>query len=149
MDRLAAEKKYIEERVLVLRSLMEKYGKEILEEASKAKQEVIKKRIREQYKGKLPLKMDEFFKETFEDFEGVGELCSYEILDKNDKHLKVKMNKCWYADIYRSLKARDIGEAMVCRMDYAQNEVFNPKIKFQRPKKLMDDDDCCIFEYHL
>ncbi len=134
MDKQELERKYIEERVAVLKSLMKKHGKSVLEEASKAKQETIKKRIRQQYKNRLPLDLDEFFNETFENFEGIGEYCSYEVLDKTEKHLKVKINKCFYAEIYRSLNAADIGEAMVCRMDYAQNEAFNQKIKCGAPR---------------
>ena len=59
------------------------------------------------------------------------------------------MNKCWYAEIYRTFKAADIGERLVCDMDPEMNKALNPKIKMERPKKLMCSDDCCIFKYHL
>ncbi|NIO23116.1 MAG: hypothetical protein GTN38_03775 [Candidatus Aenigmarchaeota archaeon] len=149
MDSLEIEKKYIEERVKVLRALEKSSGKKIIDRAADEKKRLIEKRIKEEYKNIIPVNMDQFFKIIFSDFEGINRITNFTVLEKTKNHLKVRMNKCWYAEIYRKLKAEDIGLKMVCMMDPVMNKALNPKIKMSRPKKLMLGHDCCIFEYWL
>jgi hypothetical protein len=149
MNSLEIEKKYIEERVKVLRELQRRWDKEILEAASKAKKELMARRIREEYGDKLPVDLDTFFHIIFEEFEGINRIINYTVLEKSKTKLRVRIDRCWYAEIYRSLGAQDIGEAMVCQMDPTMNKALNPKIKFSRQKMLMKGDDCCLFEYFL
>lgn len=149
MNSLEIEKKYIEERVKVLRALEKRFGKRTVDFAADAKKKLIYKRMSEQYKKVIPANMEQFFRIIFGDFEGIDRIIDFTVLVKTKDHLKVRINRCWYAEIYRKLKAADIGHEMVCMMDPTMNRALNPKIKMSRPKKLMSGDDCCIFEYWL
>jgi hypothetical protein len=144
------ETKYIEERVVILRGLRKAYGDSIIERAVKAKEELIRKRVKEKFNGNVGNAcLEEVYNFIFKEFEGVSEFCDHEVLEKTKEKLEVKVRRCYYAEAYKKLNAIDIGEALVCNMDYAINNVLNPKIKFQRPKKLMSGDSCCLFQYYL
>ncbi len=147
MESLDLEKKYIEERVHILKALRERFGDKIINLTSEAKKKLISSRIRQEYKNELPVDMQRFFEIIFRDFEGIKRIIDFEVVRKNDKELEVKIKRCWYAEIYRGLNAADIGEKLVCDMDPAMNRVLNPKIKMERPKKLMCGNDCCVFKY--
>ena len=149
MNALEIEKKYIEERVRILRALQKKYGKKIIGMSANAKKKLIYERMREQYKGIIPVDIEQFFRIIFGDFEGIDRMIDFKLLEKTESTLKVRVNRCWYADIYRRLNAQDIGHEMVCMMDPSMNRAINPKIRMSRPKKLMSGDECCIFEYRL
>jgi hypothetical protein len=149
MDSLELEEKYIEERVTILRALQKKFGKRVIDSAAEAKKKNIHNRIMEHYKQIIPVNMDQFFRIVFSDFEGIDKITDFTVLEKTKNHLKVRMNKCWYAEIYRELHASDIGHKTVCLMDPVMNKALNPKIKMSRPKTLMLGHNCCLFEYWL
>lgn len=149
MESLDLEKKYIEERIRILQALRKHFGDSVIEIAARAKKKLMGPRIHEKYKKELPVNMQRFFEIIFGDFEGINRVIDFEVIKKTDKELEVKMNECWYAEIYRTLKAADIGEKLVCDMDSEMNKALNPKIKMERPKKLMCGDDYCIFKYRL
>jgi hypothetical protein len=149
MDFLEVEKKYIEERVQILRALEKKFGKEVIDLAADAKKKVIHERMKEQYKEMIPVNMEQFFRIIFSDFEGIDKITDFTVLDKTKNYLKVRINKCWYAEIFRKLNAGNIGHKMVCMMDPVMNKALNPKIKMSRPKKLMLGHKLCMFEYWL
>ena len=149
MDSLKIEEKYIEERVRILRFLEKRFGKKVIDLAAGEKKKLIYKRMRGQYQKIIPADMNQFFKIIFGDFEGIDRIINFTVLDKTKNHLKIRINKYWYAEIYRRLEAHDIGHKMVCMMDPTMNRALNPKIKMLRPKKLMLGHDCCIFEYWL
>jgi hypothetical protein len=146
---LETEKKYIEERIEILKALEKKFGEKVIDSAADAKKNLIRKRIKETYKEIIPVNMDQFYRIIFGDFEGINNIIDFTVLEKTKSCLKVRVNKCWYAEIYRKLKAADIGHKMVCMMDPVLNENLNPKIKMSRPKKIMLGDSFCIFEYSL
>jgi hypothetical protein len=149
MDFLGVEEKYIEERIEILKALEKKFGKRVIDLAAEAKKKVINKRMKEQYREIIPVNMDQFFRIIFSDFEGIDKITDFTVLDKTKSHLKVRINKCWYAEIYRKLKAGDIGHKLVCMMDPVMNKALNPKIKMSRPNELMLDHKFCMFEYWL
>lgn len=149
MESLDLEKKYIEERVSVLRALQKRFGDKVIEIAAEAKKKLMGPRIRKEYKKELPVNMQRFFEIIFGDFEGIDRVIDFEVVKKTEKELEVRMNRCWYAKTYRALGAADIGEKLVCGMDPEMNRALNPKIKMERPKKLMCGDDCCVFKYRL
>lgn len=149
MRSLDVEKKYIEERVCLLKALRDCFGNKVIEIAAKAKKELMGSRIRAEYEKELPVNMERFFEIIFGDFEGIDQIIDFRVLKQNKKELEVKINRCWYAETYRTLEAADIGEKLVCDMDPEMNKALNPKIKMERPKKLMCGDDCCIFKYRL
>lgn len=147
MEGLELEKKYIEERVRILKALRERFGDEVINLASEEKKKLISSRICQEYKKEIPVDMQRFFEIIFRDFEGIERIIDFEVIKKSDKELEVKIKRCWYAEVYKALDAADIGEKLVCDMDPEMNRALNPKIKMERPKKLMCGDDRCIFKY--
>lgn len=73
MDSLDIEKKYIEERIKVLRALEKNFGKKIIDMSADAKKKLIYKRVKEQYKTIIPVNMDQFFKIIFNSFSNILE----------------------------------------------------------------------------
>lgn len=57
-----------------------------------------------------------------------------------------RFTRCMWADIFRSLGAEDIG-VWICEGDGPAAAAFNPRIRFQRTKTLMEGDDCCDHVY--
>jgi len=149
METLDLEKKYIEERVRILRTLQDCFGDKVIEIAAEAKKKLMGPRICEKYKKDLPVDMQKFFEIIFVDFEGIDRIIDFKVVKKSKRELEVKINRCWYAKTYRALEAADIGEKLVCDMDPEMNKALNPKIRMERPKKLMCGDNCCIFRYRL
>ena len=60
MDSLEIEKKYIEERVKVLKALEKKSGKKTVDMAADEKKKLIHKRMKEQYKDMIPVNIENF-----------------------------------------------------------------------------------------
>jgi hypothetical protein len=149
MESLDLEKKYIEERICILKALQEHFGDKVIEIAAEAKKKIMGPRIRKKYEKELPVNMQRFFEIIFGDFEGIDRVIDFEVIKKTDKELEIRMNRCSYAETYRALGAADIGEKLVCDMDPEMNKALNPKIRMERPKKLMCGDDCCVFKYRL
>jgi len=149
MESLDLEKKYIEERVRILRTLQDCFGDKVIEISAEAKKKLMGLRICEKYEKELPVNMQRFFEIIFGDFEGIDRIIDFEVEKKSKKELEAKINRCWYAETYRALEAADIGEKLICDMDPEMNKALNPKIRMERPKKLMCGDNCCIFKYRL
>ena len=57
------------------------------------------------------------------------------------------MTECLFAKTFRENDAHKIGYAAICNTDFACIREFNPEIKLTRNKCLMNEDDCCLFEY--
>lgn len=57
------------------------------------------------------------------------------------------MRKCHWAETFRELGAADLGYALNCSSDFAYARCFNPKLRLERSKTLMQGDDCCEFVY--
>jgi len=63
------------------------------------------------------------------------------IIDEPNR-IGYRFTKCRWAEIFTELEAMDIGK-WFCDADPIIVKAFNPKIKFERTKTLMDGDDCC------
>jgi hypothetical protein len=74
---------------------------------------------------------------------------TYEIVEKTDKVLELKITECLAAKILREMNAADIGYVTLCDPDGASVREFNPKIKATNPKNLMKGDDVCIGRFVL
>jgi hypothetical protein len=141
------ETKYVEERVAILRHLRKIYGPTVIEEARKAKAEVICQRVKRCLPE--PADMERIYQFVFKEFEGVSEVIEYEIVERSPTFMKVKVTKCWWADLYQRLGAEDIGYELVCGMDFDWAPYLNPNLKFTRTKTLMQGDDYCDHTYEL
>jgi predicted hydrocarbon binding protein len=68
---------------------------------------------------------------------------TFEIVEDSDTALEVKITECLWAKTFREMEASDIGYAGICHGDFAYAEGFNPKLRMERTKTLMQGDDRC------
>jgi hypothetical protein len=73
----------------------------------------------------------------------------FEVVERSDRVLRLRVTKCLFAEEMRRLGAADIGNAFYCAYDFGFCEGLNPSIRFTRTKTLMDGDDCCNHAYEL
>ena len=64
-----------------------------------------------------------------------------------DNGVQIYCTYCPLADMYREIKREEFGFLFNCSEDPYIVEGFNPAIKFQRTKTLMEGDDCCDHRY--
>ena len=74
---------------------------------------------------------------------------TFEILRDDDNLFEIKFSECLWAKTFREAKAPEIGYAGVCYQDYGETKAFNPKLKLERNKTLMEGDDCCHFKWTM
>jgi hypothetical protein len=55
---------------------------------------------------------------------------------------------CLWADVFKDLDATDLGKIMLCDTDFPSTKAFNPRLRLERTKTIMQGDDCCNFVYH-
>jgi hypothetical protein len=70
-----------------------------------------------------------------------------EVVELTDKVCQFKITNCLYAKTYRKKNAGDIGYANACYGDYLGATAFNPKLKLERTKTLMEGHDYCDHRY--
>ena len=71
----------------------------------------------------------------------------WEKIEDSDTRQAYRFTRCMWAEIFRSLGAEDIG-IWICEGDGPAAAAFNPAIRFQRTKTLMEGDDCCDHVYY-
>ncbi|SFS07527.1 L-2-amino-thiazoline-4-carboxylic acid hydrolase [Anaeromicropila populeti] len=141
------EKKYIEERVRIMKKLMEVYGEEVLEIAAAEKSKIEAERVKEKYKEYIPVNMKDYYKYAFNEFENLADLLGQEILKQTEDELIVKVSSCQYCSNYSSIPGgRMIGKKMICNMDAVITEALNEAFIVERPSRMMDGDEYCIFK---
>jgi len=67
----------------------------------------------------------------------------------NARSLSFDVTYCGYAEIYEKLGIRELGSLMSCSRDFAFMDGFNPEIKLERSKTIMQGDNICDFRYVL
>ena len=60
------------------------------------------------------------------------DLLDFEVEEKSDTFLKIRVSRCLFAEEMRKQEASEIGFAFYCAYDYGFCEGLNPKIKFTR-----------------
>jgi hypothetical protein len=62
-----------------------------------------------------------------------------------------KITRCLYADLWKEHGRPDIGYQIHCRTDIAwwDRPAWNPKVRFEQPKTLMQGDEYCLFIQYL
>ena len=74
----------------------------------------------------------------------------FEIIEDTNAAFEVRVSNCLWAKTFRENDAAEIGAALICHADYATCRGFNPNIRLERTKTLMQGDECCnhrwIFE---
>ena len=84
-----------------------------------------------------PIEESELFKNSLE----------YEYVELTDKVCQLKVKNCLWAKTFRSKDASDFGYACICHGDFSGAKAFNPKLRMERTKTLMQGHDCCNHRY--
>lgn len=87
------------------------------------------------------------YTELFRNFDNYRNRLAMEIVEDTDRAFELKVTKCIWASTFREADAGELGYAMVCHGDYAWAESFNPMIKLERDKTLMQGDAICNHRY--
>lgn len=72
-----------------------------------------------------------------------------EVVQETDKVFELKVTECIWAKTFQEYGAEEIGFAAICYGDYSWPKGFNPKIRMERDKTLMQGHDCCNHKYIL
>ena len=72
-----------------------------------------------------------------------------EILEESDTKLFFNVTRCRFAEIYEKLGLKDFGYCFSCNRDEAFVQGFNPQIKLNRAKTIMEGAPYCDFRYEL
>lgn len=74
-------------------------------------------------------------------------LQEWEIVKATESRCVVKVTRCRYAELWKECDYPDIGYQLHCRPDetWMDRPAWNPKVRFEHPKTLMQGDDCCLF----
>jgi hypothetical protein len=78
-------------------------------------------------------------------------LQDFAIVEATRQRLVMKVTRCRYAELWREHGRTDIGYQIHCRCDAAwwDRPAWNPRVRFEQPKTLMQDADHCLFIQHL
>lgn len=73
----------------------------------------------------------------------------YDVIERTDRVCELRVTECLWAKTFREAGAADIGHAVCCAGDWANCRAFNPKLRLERTKTLMQGDDCCNYRWVL
>jgi hypothetical protein len=134
----------IQRLVSITRKLQSKYGPQVADDIAEVLTEGVHERWNKMDKGEAGLyELCELMWEGKDDlFDKV-----IEIRDKDE--LRLKINRCFFADEYRKLDALDLGYKYSCMCEYPAVDVFNPRIRFKRSRTLMQDHGYCDHCYKI
>lgn len=78
-------------------------------------------------------------------------LQDWEIVTATKSRCVVKVTQCQYAAHWKRCGRPDIGYQIHCRPDktWMNCPAWNPEVRFEHPKTLMQGDDCCLFIQYL
>lgn len=72
-----------------------------------------------------------------------------EVIKDTNEIFEIKVTECLYAAGFKKLEAVDIGYATECWAYYMLVEEYNPSIKLNRDKSMMNGDEYCHYSYIL
>lgn len=71
------------------------------------------------------------------------------VTEDTDTVHELEVTECLWAEVFCKADAGDLGHALVCHGDFAMAAAFNPRIKMERDKTLMQGHACCNHRYLL
>lgn len=129
--------------VKAVRFLEREYGKEAVE---KLKQEILRE-VRPSAQRAAKDRKDRSLRAFCRELEaGCCGTHVWEKLEDTETRQSYRFTCCGWAEIFRSLDAGDIG-FWICEGDGPAAEGFNPDIRFERTRTLMEGHDCCDHQY--
>jgi hypothetical protein len=72
-----------------------------------------------------------------------------EVLEQTSTTFFFNVTRCPYLDAYRDLGLQHLGVAFSCCRDEPFARGFNPHLRLERTRTLMEGDAHCDFRYHL
>ena len=73
---------------------------------------------------------------------------THEVVEDTENAFELRVTECVWASVFREAGMDgEIGHAAVCNMDYAWPTAFNPNIKMERDRTLMQGHDHCNHRY--
>jgi hypothetical protein len=77
-----------------------------------------------------------------------AEALTHEVVKDTEDVFELSVTECIWATVFREAgMAGEIGHAAVCNMDYSWPTAFNPALRMERTKTLMQGHDCCNHRY--
>ena len=80
---------------------------------------------------------------------GEGGVWEMEVLEKSSSNYFFNVLRCPYYDKYKELGLESYGVAFSCCRDEPFARGFNPHLRLERTKTIMEGDDHCDFRYYL
>jgi hypothetical protein len=75
-------------------------------------------------------------------------ILTHEVVEDTEKAFGLRVTECLIAEVFHAAGLGGaIGHAAVCNMDYYWPTAFNPNLKMERNKTLMQGDDHCNHRY--
>jgi hypothetical protein len=71
----------------------------------------------------------------------------FDYVELTDHVCELKVKKCLWAKTWRAKDAADFGYAGICHGDFSMAKAFNPKMRMERTKTIMQGHDCCNHRY--
>lgn len=74
-------------------------------------------------------------------------LQQFELVEASPSRYIHKVTRCYYAELWKKHGRPEIGYPIHCRTDMAwwDKPAWNPQVRFEQPKTLMQGDDYCLF----
>ena len=72
-----------------------------------------------------------------------------DVVQLTDTAYDFNVNRCRYAEMYRTLGIPELGAVLSCGRDYALGEGFNPNMKLTRTQTIMEGAPLCDFRYRM
>ena len=141
---LRFQKRQIHDRAVLFKKLIKQYGAGILDIVQQNSIDETRKILQN---ADLPHRNLNIILEIL--WEPAKDVLNYEIVEKSEHHLKMKVTWCLFAEEMLKEDAADIGFAFYCAYDYGFCEGLNPDIQFTRTKTLLTGHDHCNHAYVL
>lgn len=138
------KRKEIKRLVDITRKLQQKYGPQVADDIA----EVLTERIHDKWENmdKGNAGMDELYDLMWDRKKYIMES---DVEVKGDNELRLKVNRCFYAEEYKKHDAQDLGYKYCCMTEYPAVDVFNPRIRFRRHNTIMQNNNYCDHCYKI
>ena len=135
---------YVNQKLGVLNQLKDKLPPEIIEIILKTNRDVLCQPFISTFSGDGNI--NDLINVLWEPLRNSGYIFETEEIENG---MQIYCTRCPYANLYRELGGEDWGFQLFCAADAELVEQFNPNIKFERSKTLMEGHDCCNHRYTM
>ncbi len=96
-------------------------------------------------------KLDDLLREEDWQENPVFGLQDFELVEATPCRYAHKVTRCYYAELWKSCGRPDIGYHIHCQTDQVwwDRPAWNPKVRFEQPKTLMQGDEYCLFVQYI